>query len=110
MLTTKPLIVIALAGIAMQIPALAAAQTPGSQRRLAITEARDTHQEQRIANGVAKGQLDDREAARLTARNNHIDNLQTRLASDGTYSRRDFARVSYRENRASRGIARARRR
>ncbi len=107
---TKPLILIALAGIAMQIPALAAAQTPGSQRRLAATEARDSRQQQRIATGVANGRIDTQEAARLNARSAHIDNVQSRLASDGHYSRRDFARVSYRENRANRGIARARRR
>ena len=110
MLTTRSLIIIALAGVAMQIPALAAAQTPGSQRRIAVTDLRDSRQEQRIATGVANGRINPREASRLNARNGHIDNLQTRLAADGHYSRRDFARVSHRENRASRGIARAHRR
>lgn len=97
-----PLIIIALAGFAVP-----AAASP-SDRRFAATDARDAAQQQRIANGVAQGTVNPREAARLDARNAHLDNVQTRLASDGRYSRLDYARVSYRQNGASRGIHRAR--
>ncbi|PZN94464.1 MAG: hypothetical protein DCF31_09570 [Alphaproteobacteria bacterium] len=83
-----PLIIIALAGFAVP-----AAASP-SDRRFDATDARDARQEQRIANGVAQGTINPREAAWLDARNAHLDNVQNRLASDGRYSRRDRANVA----------------
>ncbi len=105
MTIAKPFIILALAGL-YAMPA--AADTPGSQRRLAASESRDANQDQRIANGVANGSINTREAGRLDAREAGIERSQARLASDGNFSRRDFARVNYRENRTSRGIFRAR--
>jgi len=99
------------AGLAAALPAAAvpaAAQTP-SDARLAATQNRDARQDQRIAAGVAGGGINSNEAARLGAQQGRIDTAEARLASDGRYSRRDFARISARQNRASADIARARR-
>ncbi|WP_426167650.1 hypothetical protein [Sandarakinorhabdus sp. DWP1-3-1] len=102
MIQFTPLLVLALATLA--VPATASP----SDRRFAASEARDARQEQRIATGIARGTINPREASRLQARNGRIDNFQNRLASDGRYSRRDRARVAYRQNSASHGIYRAR--
>ncbi|MFZ4689607.1 MAG: hypothetical protein ACOYLS_10250 [Polymorphobacter sp.] len=86
----------------------AAAATPGSDRRLAATETRDTAQERRITAGASNGTINANEAARLNAQQAGIDRTQTRLAADGQFSRRDYARVDYRQDKANRNIARAR--
>lgn len=99
------LVITALAIIAA--PA-AATPTPRSDARYAATETRDARQDSRIATGTASGQINPHEAARLDARQTGIDNAQARLSADGYFSRRDYARVSYRQSRASYGIARAR--
>jgi len=100
---------LAIAGLAIAtaVPA-AATPTPRSDARYAATENRDARQDQRIANGLAAGQINTNEAARLNASQARIDNTQARLSADGYFSRRDYARVTYRQNRASFGIGRAR--
>ena len=94
------------AAVLAAIPALA--QTPGSARRLAATENRDARQETRIDTGVAGGGINANEAAYLNARQARIDTTQTRLAADGNFSRRDYARVDYLQDKANRSIFRAR--
>ncbi len=93
---------------ALAIIAAPAVAGPRSDARYAATETRDARQDSRIATGTASGQINPHEAARLDARQTGIDNAQARLSADGYFSRRDYARVSYRQNRASHGIARAR--
>lgn len=103
----KSACLIALAGASLAaLPA--AAQTAGSDRRLAASETRQGWQETRIASGVASGSINANEAARLDARQGRIDNSQQRLAADGNFSRRDHVRVSHRQNHVSRSIGRAR--
>lgn len=87
-------------------PALAG--TPGSDRRLAATESRDAFQESRITAGAANGSINIAEASRLNSQQARIDQGQTRLAADGHFSRRDYARIDYRQDKANRNIARAR--
>ena len=87
----------------------AASPTPRSDARLAATQNREARQDSRIASGLASGQISSAEATRLNARQAGIDNAQARLSADGYFSRRDYARVSYRQTRARYGIARARR-
>ncbi len=91
--------------------AVAATETPaagGSDRRLAASENRENQQDQRIANGISNGSISSAEAARLNAQQAHIDRTQTRLAADGNFSRRDYARTDYRQDRARGNINRAR--
>jgi hypothetical protein len=95
------------AAIVFTAPA-AATPTPRSDTRFAATERRDDRQDTRIANGIASGQINAHEAARLNASQTRVDNTQARLSADGYFSRRDYARVSYRQSRAGYGIARTR--
>jgi hypothetical protein len=97
-----------LAAAAFAIIAAPAAAGPRSDARYAATENRDTRQDSRITAGTASGQINPYEAARLNASQARVDNTQARLSADGYFSRRDYARVSYRQTRASHGIARAR--
>ena len=90
----------------LAVPAMAA--TPGSERRLDATESRDAAQEARINTGATNGTINAREAARLNHQQARIDQSQTRLASDGHFSRRDYARIDYRQDKANRNIAGAR--
>lgn len=95
-----------LAAILATAPAFAT--TTGSDRRLAATESRDARQESRIIDGIATGSINANEAARFNNQQTRVDNSQARLAADGHFSRRDYARVDYRQDRANRSIARAR--
>jgi hypothetical protein len=97
---------ILIAALLAATPALA--NTPGSARRIAATESRDTHQETRITSGAANGSINPAEATHLNNQQARIDNTQTRLAADGNFSRRDYARVDYRQDKANRQIFRAR--
>lgn len=98
------IVILALLGLGTSLPAAA---TP-SQQRLAVTESRDARQDTRIATGLGNGQINANEAAHLNAQQARIDNSQARLAADGRFSRRDYARVDYRQDKANRNIARAR--
>jgi hypothetical protein len=95
-----------LAPMLASVPALA--ETPGSARRITATENRDQRQETRIDTGVAGGGINANEAAHLNAQQARIDTTQTRLAADGNFSRRDYAKVDYRQDKANRSIFRAR--
>lgn len=100
---------LAIAGLAIGMAAPAVASpTPRSDARYAATENRDSRQDTRIANGIASGQINAHEAARLSASQTRVDNTQARLSADGYFSRRDHARVSYRQSRAGYGITRTR--
>ncbi|MBC7519969.1 MAG: hypothetical protein H7268_02575 [Sandarakinorhabdus sp.] len=99
---------IAILAAALLAATPARAQTPGSAHRITATENRDTRQETRIDTGVAGGGINANEASHLNAQQARIDTAQTRLAADGNFSRRDYARVDYRQDRANRSIFRAR--
>ncbi len=109
-MTLNRITILAIAGFAsVAASALpAAAQTAGSDHRLAAVDARDDRQETRIANGVAAGQISPREAAGLDRQNARIDRSTARLAADGNFSRRDRAQIAARQERASAHIGRAR--
>ena len=105
MLKTITTIILLAAGVAA-VPAMAS--TNASERRLAATESRDARQESRISNGLANDQITTREAAHLNTQQARIDTSQARLASDGNFSRRDYARVNSRQDKVNHNIARAR--
>lgn len=96
----------ALAGCAVAAPATA--QTTGSDNRQAAVDARESRQDTRIIDGIAGGGINANEATRLSNQQARIDNSQARLAADGNFSRRDYARTHARQDRASANIARAR--
>ncbi len=75
------------------------AETPGIDQRQA-------NQERRIDQGVASGQLTEREANRLNRQQERINKMEDRAKSDGVVTAKERARINAAQNRASRNIAR----
>ncbi|MBZ0159934.1 MAG: hypothetical protein K8G79_07350 [bacterium] len=98
MKTTKFLAVAALATIAW--PALTQAQsTPRIDQRQA-------NQDHRIEQGVASGQLTEREAAQLEKGQERVQQMENKATADGTVTKKERARVEQAQNKQSRRIAR----
>jgi hypothetical protein len=79
----------------------ALAQTPFEQR----VDRRQERQQQRIANGIASGQLTAPEAARLERQQAGVARMESRFEADGALSRREALRLEHRQDRTSRHIA-----
>jgi hypothetical protein len=69
-------------------------------------DQRQERQQERIAQGVESGQLNQREAARLEAQQVRNEAVETRVKSDGVVTPAERARLEARENRTSRHIYR----
>jgi uncharacterized membrane protein YebE (DUF533 family) len=80
-------------------PVLAQANTPGIDQRQA-------NQERRIDQGVASGQLNARETARLERGQQRVENMETRAKSDGTVTARERARIQHTQDVQSKRIYR----
>lgn len=66
---------------------------------------RQTHQQQRIVNGLESGRLSASEAARLEAQQAHIARYEARSRADGVgLSHHERVRLEIMQNRASRHI------
>jgi len=92
------LLIAALAAV-VTIPAFAQANTPGIDQRQA-------NQEQRIDQGVASGQLNARETARLERGQQRVDNMENRAKSDGVVTARERTRIQHAQNVESKRIYR----
>jgi len=79
--------------------AFAEAETP-------VIDQRQANQEQRIDQGIASGQLNEREANRLNKQQEHINKMEDRAKSDGVMTKKERARIVAAQDRASRHIAR----
>lgn len=79
--------------------AFAQAETP-------VIDQRQANQEQRIDQGIASGQLNEREANRLNKQQEHINKMEDRAKSDGVMTKKERARIVAAQDRASRHIAR----
>jgi len=79
--------------------AFAQAETPRIDKRQA-------NQEQRIDQGIASGQLNEREANRLNNQQEHINKMEDKAKSDGVMTKKERARISAAQDRASRHIVR----
>jgi opacity protein-like surface antigen len=92
---------LAVSGVTMLMTgtAFAEAETP-------VIDQRQMNQEQRIDQGIASGQLNEREANRLNRKQEHINKMEGRAKSDGVVTKRERARIGATQNRASRHIAR----
>ncbi len=77
-----------------------------AQAETPVIDQRQTNQEQRIDQGIASGQLNEREANRLNKQQDHIDKMENRAKSDGVMTKRERARIGAAQDRASRHIAR----
>lgn len=93
--------VLAVAVLALGVSGTAFAQvdTPGIDQRQA-------NQERRIDQGIASGQLNQREANRLDREQNRVDRMENRAKADGVVTDRERARMTHQQNQASRHIAR----
>ena len=98
---TRLIIAASLAAIATAItlPAFAQTATPGIDQRQA-------NQERRIDQGIASGQLTQREANRLERGQQRVDNMENRAKSDGVVTARERARIQHAQNVESKRIYR----
>ena len=94
-------ILLAVSGMTLLMSGLAFAQaeTPRIDKRQA-------NQEQRIDQGIASGQLNEREANRLNNQQEHINKMEDKAKSDGVMTKKERARISAAQDRASRHIVR----
>lgn len=68
-------------------------------------DARQDHQDDRIDQGVASGELTQREAVKLDAQQEHIENKEDRAEADGVVTKREKASIERSQDRANRRIA-----
>jgi uncharacterized membrane protein YebE (DUF533 family) len=69
-------------------------------------DERQTNQEQRIDQGIASGQLNERETNHLNKQQEHVNKMEDRAKSDGVMTKKERARIDHAQDRASRHIAR----
>ncbi|MBZ0169020.1 hypothetical protein MELA_00890 [Candidatus Methylomirabilis lanthanidiphila] len=69
-------------------------------------DQRQANQDRRIDQGVASGQLTEREAARLEKGQNRVQQVENHALADGTMTKRERAKIERAQNRQSRKIAR----
>lgn len=72
-----------------------------ARHRSAAGQSRAAHRP-----GIAGGQLNEREARRLNAQQEHINRMEDRAKSDGVMTRRERTKLNHAQDRASRHIAR----
>jgi uncharacterized membrane protein YebE (DUF533 family) len=75
------------------------AETPGIDQR-------QTNQEQRIDQGIANGQLTQREANKLEHQQQHINTMENKAKSDGIVTKKERSRLHAAQDRASKNIFR----
>ncbi len=71
-----------------------------------VIDQRQANQEKRIDQGIASGQLTEREANRLNKQQEHINKMEDHAKSDGVVTKKERARIHAAQDRASRNIAR----
>jgi uncharacterized membrane protein YebE (DUF533 family) len=77
-----------------------------AQAETPVIDQRQASQEKRIDQGIASGQLNKREANRLTTQQEHINRMEDRAKADGVVTKGERARIDHVQDRASRHIAR----
>jgi len=69
-------------------------------------DAREHHQQARIYNGIASGELTRPETRRLAAGQVHLNRVESRAKSDGVVTHRERAHLQHEANQQSRRIYR----
>src|SRR5215471_12404261 len=95
----KKSILIAALAVLVTAPVFAGTNTPRY-------DARQHNQRERIANGVANGELTMRETRRLAAGQQHLNRVERRAKADGVVTARERAHMQHEENQQSRRIYR----
>src|SRR5947199_386577 len=90
----------------LKLTAIAAALFCGSAFAQTGTVQRDVNQQERIEQGVASGELTNREAARLERGQARDNAAQARAGADGYVGPNEQRRLQRQENRQSRRIYR----
>ena len=89
---------ISLIAAAVAVPVYAQTDTPK-------VDARQERQQQRIDQGVASGELNQREAARLEKEQGRIAAHEEKAKADGVVTKEERRKLNREQNRASRHIA-----
>jgi len=84
---------------------LAAGMAYGQAETTGIDQ-RQANQEQRIDQGIASGQLTQREAGRLEQQQQHINTIEDKSKSDGVVTKKERARLHAAQDKASKKIYR----
>ena len=93
-----PILVAMGLSIVAAAPVMAQTATPG-------VDARQERQQQRIDQGVASGELNQREANRLERQQDRIQGMEDKAKADGTVTNQERRQLNRAQNRASRNIA-----
>ena len=99
-----PVLRIAVAGAVLLTlggAALAAAET-----KTPVVDKRQANQQRRIDQGVASGQLTDKEAARLQKGQEHVQQLESKAKADGEVTAKERRRLKQAQDVQSRRIYR----
>jgi hypothetical protein len=91
-----------LAGLGLALMVVAGSASAGTPRY----DARQTHQRERIVNGVQNGELTMRETRRLAAGQVHLNRVERRAKADGVVTAGERAHMQHEENQQSRRIYR----
>jgi len=91
-------LLIGLITAAAAVPVFAQTATPG-------VDARQERQQQRIDQGVASGELNQREAGRLERQQDRIQGMEEKAKADGVVTKQERRALQGAQNRASRHIA-----
>jgi hypothetical protein len=95
----KTQLIVAAIATVISVPVFAQASTPGIDQRQA-------NQERRIDQGIASGELNARETARLDRGQQHVDNMENRAKSDGVVTKGERAKINAAQDRQSKRIYR----
>lgn len=77
-----------------------------AQAETPVIDQRQANQEKRIDQGIASGQLNEREANRLNKQQEHLNKMEDKAKADGVVTKGERARIDRAQDRASRHIAR----
>ncbi len=77
-----------------------------AQAETPVVDQRQANQEKRIDQGIASGQLNQREANRLNNQQEHINKMEDKAKSDGVVTKKERTKIAKSQDRASRRIAR----
>jgi hypothetical protein len=78
---------------------------PALAQSTPVATQRQANQDARIQQGIASGQLTDKEVARLEKGQQHVADVQAKATADGVVTKRERAHIQHAQNVQSRHIA-----
>jgi len=104
---TLATVTLAILSAAVTAHAAEPAAAPAAQgANMPRVDKRQAHQEARIEQGVASGQLNARETLRLEREQKHVATAEAKAEADGKVTDKERARLAHMQNKASRDIHR----